>query len=599
MDKKSIGLAILCLLLAVMWPAIVNRIYPPPPKPVGQTLATNETTVAPAPTQEVAAVTNLESTTIAPAPVAAGPVASAEPDAPRPPEEEIVIDNEFVRVVFTTYGGGIKQVVLKKYKRDVDEAEPVVLNEVTSALATFPSVPLGAIEGVAGFDAETVFVAKCSGAAVTFEATNRQGVALTKEYRVGENYLIEGDVVLRNGDARRIDKTRLVVTMGVIAAVRPGDLYELPSLSWSDGGEVNYEDVSAFDASWWRRRPARAEIQREIPKLAWSGLDNRFFCLLWMPKADSGAVSAVRTVARHAGRPVPQKPGPTDYAIRAKMHLPEFNLGAGETHKSSFQLYAGPKEYRRLQALGAGQTSVMHWGWFEWMAELLLKSMNGLYKLVRNYFFVIILITIIIKLLFWPLTQISNRSMKAMQALNPKIQALREKFKDDPQRMNVEMMKLWKQHKVNPMAGCLPTVVQIPVFIGLFYMLRSAIELRGHGFLWIHDFSQPDTIAQVLGFPVNPLPLLMGATMIWQMKITPSTADPMQQRIMMLMPLMFLIFFYNTPSGLALYWTVQNLFTIVQMKLTKHHAPSAANADSPPAPAAPPERKPKSKVKRP
>lgn len=599
MDRKSIALAILCLLLAVMWPAIVNRLYPPPPKPVGQTLATNETAVASAPTNELAAVTNVESTAVAPAPVAAEPVTSAEPDAPRPPEEKIVIDNEFVRVVFTTYGGGIKQVVLKKYKRDVDETEPVILNHVTSAVATFPSVPLGAIDGVAGFDADTVFQAKRSGAVVTFEATNRQGVTLTKEYRVGDNYLIEGDIALRNGDTRRIDKARIAVTMGVIAAIRPGDLYELPSLSWSDGEEMNYEGVSAFDASRWRRRPARAEIQQEIPKLAWSGLDNRFFCLLWMTKADSVVLSAVRTIAQHPGRPVPQKPGPTDYAIRAKLHLPEFSLGAGETHKSSFQLYAGPKEYRRLQALGGGQTSVMHWGWFEWMAELLLKSMNGLHSLVKNYFFVIILITIIIKLLFWPLTQISNRSMKAMQALNPKIQALREKFKDDPQKMNVEMMKLWKQHKVNPMAGCLPTVVQIPVFIGLFYMLRSAIELRGHGFLWIHDFSQPDTIAQLIGFPVNPLPLLMGATMIWQMKITPSTADPMQQRIMMLMPLMFLIFFYNTPSGLALYWTVQNLFTIVQMKLTKHHASSTAGAAATATSAAPPEKKPKSKVKRP
>jgi YidC/Oxa1 family membrane protein insertase len=212
-------------------------------------------------------------------------------------------------------------------------------------------------------------------------------------------------------------------------------------------------------------------------------------------------------------------------------------------------------------------------GFFGFFAKILLLSMNGLHAMHLSYGWSIIAITIVIKLLFWPLTNASTRSMKRMAALQPQMKALQEKYKDDPKKMNQKLMEFMKENRVSPMSGCFPIILQIPVFFGFYKMLQSAIELRGASFLWARDLSQPDTIASIPGldFPINPLPLIMGATMLWQSHLTPPSPgmDPMQQKIMKYMPLMFIVFLYNFSAGLSLYWTVQNLLSIAQMKLTR------------------------------
>jgi YidC/Oxa1 family membrane protein insertase len=226
---------------------------------------------------------------------------------------------------------------------------------------------------------------------------------------------------------------------------------------------------------------------------------------------------------------------------------------------------------------------------------MLLLSMNGLNALGLGYGMAIIAITVIIKLVFWPLTQASTRSMKRMQALQPQMKAIQEKFKDDPAKMNRKMMEFMKEHKVSPLGGCLPLLLQIPVFIGFFQMVQSAIELRGARFLWACDLSKPDTIFTIPGldFNVNPLPLLMGATMFWQATLTPPSPgmDPVQQKIMKYFPMIFLVILYNYSAGLTLYWTVQNLLSIAQMKLTKATEAKQAAAPARPVPAAPPPKK--------
>jgi len=211
--------------------------------------------------------------------------------------------------------------------------------------------------------------------------------------------------------------------------------------------------------------------------------------------------------------------------------------------------------------------------------------MNWLHDVLGlSYGWAIIAITVIIKLLFWPLTQASMRSMKRMAALQPQMKALQERYKDDPAKLNKKMMEFWKEHRINPMSGCLPMLLQMPVFIGFFYMIQSSIELRGARFLWVADLSKPDTVFYVMGFPVNLLPLIMGATMLWQSHLTPPSPgmDPVQQRLMRWMPLMFLVFLYHFSAGLTLYWTVQNLLSIVQIKLTR-----AMESEPAPAPQAP------------
>jgi YidC/Oxa1 family membrane protein insertase len=223
--------------------------------------------------------------------------------------------------------------------------------------------------------------------------------------------------------------------------------------------------------------------------------------------------------------------------------------------------------------------------------------MNWLHSALKiSYGWAIIVITIIIKLAFWPLTQASTRSMKRLQALQPQMNAIREKYKDDPAKMNKKTMEFMREHKVSPLGGCLPMLLQIPVFFGFFMMIQSAVELRGARFLWIGDLTHTDTLFVIpglgfipffgiagVGLPFNLLPLLMGATMLWQSHLTPPSPgmDPTQQKIMRYMPLMFLAFLYNYSAGLTLYWTVQNLLSILQTYLTRTAPEPAAVAKAP------------------
>jgi YidC/Oxa1 family membrane protein insertase len=222
--------------------------------------------------------------------------------------------------------------------------------------------------------------------------------------------------------------------------------------------------------------------------------------------------------------------------------------------------------------LGNSEDEIMNFGMFGLVSKALLSSMNMLKGWLGNYAWAIVVLTLAIKTALWPLQNKATRSMKRMQALQPKMTEIREKYKDDPTRMNAEVMKLYKDYGVNPVAGCLPMLMQIPIFFGFYNMLGVAVELRNSTFLWVKDLSQPDTVAHLLGYPVNVLPLCMAVTMFVQMAIQPKSGDPVQQRVFMFMPLIFVFFCYNFASALALYWTVQNLFSIAQLYLTRDQA---------------------------
>jgi YidC/Oxa1 family membrane protein insertase len=221
-----------------------------------------------------------------------------------------------------------------------------------------------------------------------------------------------------------------------------------------------------------------------------------------------------------------------------------------------------------------GTFSFMNW-LMEPARKALLWTLNVFYGVVHNYGVAIILLTLLVRILFWPLTHKSTESMRRMQELQPEIKALQDKYKSNPQKLQQETMKLYKEKKANPMGGCLPMFVQIPVFIALFTVLRNAIELRYAGFLWISDLSTAENLfagsVPIVG-SLNILPLLMSASMIWQQKLTPqaaTTPEQIQQQKMMtfMMPVMMLFFFYKMPSGLVLYWTTSNLLMIVQTSL--------------------------------
>jgi YidC/Oxa1 family membrane protein insertase len=234
--------------------------------------------------------------------------------------------------------------------------------------------------------------------------------------------------------------------------------------------------------------------------------------------------------------------------------------------------YVGPISMDNLQALGNNQHDLIDFRLFRIFVPLgkgMMWGLNRLYNLTGNWGVAIILLTFVVRMLFWPLTQKGAENMKKMSELSPQMKELREKHKNNPQKLNQEMSAFYKQHKVNPMAGCLPMVVQIPVFISLYGVLRVAVELRFAEFLWIRDLSEQEALFFLAGFPVNILPLTMGATMVLQQKLTPSNMDPQQKKIMMMMPIVFLFICYSMPAGLLLYWTTSNLISIYQTTHTR------------------------------
>lgn len=276
---------------------------------------------------------------------------------------------------------------------------------------------------------------------------------------------------------------------------------------------------------------------------------------------------------------VPEDKKQSTYTVQGSEELvysslagPLDTLAPDQQASYKYKLYYGPKKLSLLQETGYNLDKSVDFGWFDIIARPTLSLLNFFYDYIGNYGVAIILVTIIFKAIFWPITQKGLKSMKNMQKLQPKMMKLKEKYKDDPQTMNREVMNLYKTYKVNPLGGCLPMVLQIPVFFALYKVLLLCIELRHAPFmLWISDLSAPDRlwigfeIPWLGGLPI--LTLLMGASMFIQQKLTPTTADPTQARIMMMLPVVFTFMFLNFASGLVLYWFVNNLLSILQQQL--------------------------------
>ncbi len=277
------------------------------------------------------------------------------------------------------------------------------------------------------------------------------------------------------------------------------------------------------------------------------------------------------------------------------VYLPGDLLSPGESATYDLTLYTGPKRFKTLLALGDNKESLMQFDsflfmrltWFEYISRGILWLLTTFHGMTHSYGIAIMLITLILRLLFWPVTHKSTVMSRKMQAIQPLAKELREKYKQDPRKLQEKTMELYRQHKVNPISGCLPAFVQIPAFFALFNVLRNAVELRHASFLWATDLALPDTIAHIplLGLPINPLALLMGISMVLQMKVVPTSADPSQQRMMMVMSGMMIIFLYTMPSGLTLYWTANQILNIFQYRIThnimdKREAEAAATAKS-------------------
>jgi len=590
MDRKSILVLLVSFLLILGWFKLVEVLYPPPPR---RPVVKDTNTVTHAASQPG---TNLTGTNL-PAPGA------TQWTAPKAEEQLLPFETADVKYTFTSHGGGLKLAELKHFPKIVgnrkvtDPARVVTLN-TKAPVAAMTLLGGDAVQG------DGLFTLAKSGNGVRAEKLLPTGLRIVKEFTPGSNYLMHVSVWLENTKGEAIAVPEQHWVFATATPINPLDKGPLMKVSWFADSKSSSVAETYFENATLGCFPGTRRTEHKVEgKFAWAAAQNQFFTIAAIPKSPAELLVTHRvTLPAHDPADVPEgdKAVPSPFGFQSAFVYPGKVLLPGGTNAlhREFTLYVGPKEYKTLARLGKQMGNELdlimdYGGFFGFFAKGLLLSMNGLHSLGLNYAWCIIAITVIIKLLFWPLTAISTRSMKRMAELQPQMKAIQEKYKADPAKMQQKTMEFYREQKVNPMAGCLPMVVQFPVFIGFYTMLQSCMELRGEEFLWAHDLSQEDTVAYLFGFPINPLPIVMAVTMFWQAKLTPPSPgmDPMQQKIMKYMPMMFVAILYRFSAALTLYWTVQNLLTILQTKLTKIHDEKKAAAANGTAPK--PDAKPK------
>jgi YidC/Oxa1 family membrane protein insertase len=589
MDKTGIIVVALCAILMGVWLVEENKYYShlPPPVQSSNAVAAPQTTAS-------------SSNSISSAPFAV-PNISFDTNAP---EQIIVLANAQARYTFTSRGGGLKTVELLKYPETIS-ARWIKENENSSnGVATLnarTSVPVLAILGDTNMVGDGNFTLTKTGDGVRAEKLLPDGLLQTKEFHLSSNYLVNASVDLKNTLDKPLALPAQEFVVGTLAAMDADD-YNFSAYGgtmWFDGTNYVNNGLAYFNTNTTTlfgiiSRTPTPVFRAGAGNVVWAAAHNQFFALLAMPKQP-----AQQIVARPVNLPpLTENANAPSVGIQTALVYPAQTLSANSNVERQIVFFAGPKEYRTLARIGEdfqnhadlamnfGTGYISFWGVGTFFAKLLLSSMNWLHDVTKmGYGWAIVTITVMLRVVFWPLTAASTRSMKRMQALAPEVKALKEKYKDDPQKFTAKQMELWKKNKVSPMGGCLPMLVQMPVFFGFLAMIRCAIELRGAHFLWVADLTKPDTLFLIPGFnfPFNLLPLLMVGVMVWQAHLQPASPgmDPSQQKMMRFMPLIMLLFLYNYSSGMALYMTVSTALGILQMKVTKMNQPVTAVAVSP------------------
>ena len=574
MDRTARIVLVLSFAFLISWYYLVNRIYPPkklPPQPTNAVLnVTNKAGVVDLTQPGSNAATNLAGA------VRPGRTAAA---APAGTEQTVLFENEDARYTFTSFGGGIKAVELKQYMQFVGRKNETNVNNSLATLNRHAPLPVLALVGGEDIEGDGNYQLTKTATGLRAEKGLTNGLTIIKDFRIETNYLINASVRFENRSTQPVHLPTRELIIGTATPMGQKDESLHLGFEWYNGTKTEQiaENWFANKGFLWFSGTPRTEYVAGASNVFWGAVNNQFFTII------AGSTNPVNQVVAHRiDLPAPSlaelAADPHAYArpfgFQAAFLMPPALIPAKQAVEQHFEIFAGPKEYKILSRVGDDFDKVMGFnGFFGFFSKALLLSMNALHAIGLPYGLAIIAITVIIKTIFWPLTRASTRSMKRMAALQPQIKAIQAKYKEEPQKMNAKVMEFMKENKVSPLGGCLQMLLQIPVFIGFYQMLRSAIELRGAHLLWASDLSQPDTIFYIpgLNFPVNPLPLIMGATQIWQAHMTPPSPgmDPVQQKMMKYMPLMMVVFLYKFSAGLTLYWTVQNLLSILQMKLTK------------------------------
>lgn len=484
-------------------------------------------------------------------------------------EQLVTLSNDFVEVEFTTLGGAIRTVEFLQTK--TGQRDDYIFN----ADGRLPALSLS----LAGRDGDMqefalpYTIEQQSADSITFVFNSGDGLALRRTYSLAQDgseqdpYIIRHSTTFNNQAATPQALSTIYLNLGTSRPVTEKQLPAFLNVGYFDGEDAEFIAINKLTGGkGFLGIGASAPVEQleQSVRCEWASVKNQFFAAV-LSSATMGRDLFIYSVeapeAEDGTRGRPGISGSVGYEVGT--------VAAGSAKTLDFDFYVGPKEFKRLQALGNQQDEVMQFGFLSFISKLLLSFMYAIHSVVPSWGWSIVIMTICIKTLFWPLSAKASRSQKRMAKIQGPMAELKEKYKDNPQKLQQETLKVFKENQVNPVAGCLPMLIQMPIFLGLFYMLRSASELRHESFLWVSDLSMPDTLTYIAGYPLNLLPLLMGITMFFQMRMMPvsPTADPAQQKIFKFLPFIFLVFLYNFSSGLVLYWTVQNLLTILQQKI--------------------------------
>ena len=456
-------------------------------------------------------------------------------------EEDVTIDTGLFKAVLTNAGARIKSFTLKKYRVSVNpQSAPVALvNADSAANATLATTGTGGF----GVTPDTLYAVADGGK--TLSLTKNQSRKIVFKALCANGLVVE-KIYTFHGDRYDFDLSVRVINQGNTTAsgafelslVHPWDKtmhstrYNFIGPSTLVGNKLHNDKVSDLEKN----------SLDYADNVTWTAFSTKYFMTAVVPLDSARGKVQLRKE--------------NDFIFNT-IDAPPLSLIPGHEADYHYLVYFGPRDLEVLKKVDHHLAKAIDFGFFSILAVPLLYVLKFFYTYVGNYGIAIIIVTVIIKLIFWPLTQKSYTSMKAMQKLQPQMQKIREKHKNDRERLNREIMELYKAHRVNPLGGCLPMVVQIPVFFALYEMLLGSIELRHAYFaFWLTDLSAKD--------PYYITPLIMGVTMFIQQKMSPTSMDPTQAKLFMLMPVVFTFLFLNFPSGLVLYWLVNNILTIVQ-----------------------------------
>jgi YidC/Oxa1 family membrane protein insertase len=489
-----------------------------------------------------------------------------------------------LKVTFTSRGGAVEQVELLREFADTEKKSNVIFNadgaEAALALAVQNPVTkqIDVVhtefkpEGAESADAITLVGNLADGTRVVRAFTLvREGAEATEPYSLRFSTQLFPS---KPG----VGVPKVWLTSGSWQPTKGDSANQFLSVLASDGEDLTRTGIDVFTDSngffGLGARKAKSEQSVVAPKpFAWVASGNQFFASIIHPDATLRGVRSEVLV-----KPVEfatNKRGLQAMASWESPVRPDFST----VIEGDF--FVGPKEYARVSNLPDGQVAVLQFSKlfgfisFGAICKLLLACLGGVHYLLSwagswAWGWAIVALTLFIKLITWPLTSAQQKAAKKMQKFAQPMKDIREKYKDNPEKMNKELMKLYSEHQINPFAGCLPILIQMPIFFGLYTAFQTTVELRLHSFLWISDLSAPDTLFQLGGFPINLLPILMGLSMWQSMRMTPNpSADDSQKMIFMMMTLMFPVICYGSPAALTLYMTLQNLLTMLQTWLTK------------------------------